>query len=59
MTLYKVTGETPYLGHQPGEEFEAELDPDRERRAKDRGSIRVLKRGNHTHENEKEVEANG
>ena len=44
-TTYKVTGSTAFQGHAPGEEFDAELDPDLERRAKDRGSIRVVKRG--------------
>lgn len=44
MTVYKVTGNTAYLGHQPGEEFEADLDEAAERRAKERGSIRVVKR---------------
>jgi len=43
-TTYKVVGLTAYLGHQPGEEFEADLDPEQERRAKERGSIRVVKR---------------
>ena len=44
MTTYKVTGSTTFAGHPPGEEFDAELDPDQERRAKERGSIRVVKR---------------
>lgn len=44
-TLYKVTGLTSFRGHKPGEEFEAELTEDEERRAKARGSIRVVKRG--------------
>ena len=44
MTTYKVTGSRAYMGHQPGEEFEAELTEDQERRAKERGSIRVVKR---------------
>jgi hypothetical protein len=42
-TKYKVTGLTGYSGHQPGEEFEAELDPEQERRAVERGSIEVVK----------------
>jgi hypothetical protein len=46
ITVYKVTGTTPFLGHQPGDEFEAELDPEQERRAKERGSIRVVRRNN-------------
>jgi hypothetical protein len=40
-TTYKVTGTTAYMGHQPGETFEAELDPDAEQRALERGSIQV------------------
>jgi hypothetical protein len=44
MTTYKVTAATGYRGHAEGEEFEAELTEDEERRAKARGSIRVLKR---------------
>lgn len=45
MTLYKVTAATGYAGHELGEEFEAELSEEQERRAKERGSIRVIKRG--------------
>jgi hypothetical protein len=55
-TTYKVTGLTSFAGHPPGEEFEAELDPDQERRAKARGSIRVVKRGETKHQEEKEEE---
>lgn len=44
-TTYKVTARTGFRGHAEGEEFEAELSPDEERRAKERGSIRVVKRG--------------
>lgn len=44
MTVYKVTGPA-FAGHQSGEEFEADLDPDQERRAKARGQLRVVKRG--------------
>jgi len=44
MTLYKVTAATGFRGFKEGEEFEAELAPDEERRAKERGSIRVVKR---------------
>lgn len=43
-TTYKVTGATNYGGYEPGEEFEAELDPAAERRAVERGSLRVVKR---------------
>lgn len=44
MTTYKVTARTGYQGHAEGEEFEAELGEAEERRAKERGSIRVVKR---------------
>jgi len=44
MTVYKVTSKTGYRGHPEGEEFEADLSEDEERRAKQRGSIRVVKR---------------
>lgn len=54
MTVYKVTGATPFKGHPPGEEFEAELDPGLEARAKERGSIRVVRRGDSKHEQPKE-----
>ena len=52
MTTYKVIGATAYLGHQPGEEFEAELSEDQERRAKERGSIRVVKRNDKKEEDD-------
>jgi hypothetical protein len=38
-TTYTVTGSTPFDDHQPGETFEADLDPDLEERALERGSI--------------------
>ena len=38
-TTYTVTGSTPFDDHQPGETFEAELDPELEERAIERGSI--------------------
>ena len=44
-TTYKVTAATGFRGHAEGEEFEAELTEDEERRAKERGSLRVVKRG--------------
>lgn len=44
MTVYKVTAATGYQGHAEGEEFEADLSEAEERRAKERGSIRVVKR---------------
>lgn len=39
---YLVTGKRKYRWHDPGTTFEARLDPDAERRAIERGSIRVL-----------------
>ena len=39
---YLVTGRRQYRWHKPGTTFEANLDPDAERRAIERGSIRVL-----------------
>ena len=39
---YLVTGKRKYRGHQPGTVFEAQLEPDAERRAIERESIRVL-----------------
>jgi hypothetical protein len=50
MTLYKVTGLTPFDDHQPGEEFEADLDEDLESRAVERGSIEIVKPGKKTKE---------
>jgi hypothetical protein len=43
MTTYKVTGPTAFDDHQPGEEFEADLDEDLEARAVERGSITIVK----------------
>ena len=54
MTTYRVTGGTPFLGHQPGEEFDADLDENLERRAKERGSIRVVKRASEEKPSKKE-----
>jgi len=42
-TTYRVSGETPFDGHQPGEEFDADLDADLEERALERGSIEIVK----------------
>ena len=42
MTTYKVTATTGFRGHAEGDEFDAELTPDEERRAKERGSIKVV-----------------
>lgn len=52
MTTYKVTARTGYRGHKEGEQFEADLDEATERRAKERGSIRVLKRDDQPKEKE-------
>ena len=43
-TTYKVTAATGFRGHKFGEEFDAVLTPEQEKRAKDRGSIRVVSR---------------
>jgi hypothetical protein len=53
VTVYKVTGPA-FQGHQPGEEFEADLDPDQERRAKARGQLRVVRRGDTKPEQQEE-----
>lgn len=44
MSRYLVNPEWPheYRGHKPGEEFEANLEPDAEARAVSRGCITVL-----------------
>ena len=39
-TSYVVSGSTPFMGHAPGEKFDAELGADQERRALARGSIK-------------------
>jgi hypothetical protein len=44
VTLYRVAGPAAYMGHKTGEKFEAELDPEQEKRALERGSIKVVKR---------------
>ena len=49
-TTYKVTAATGFRGHKAGEEFEAELDQDVERRANERGSISVVKRADKSQE---------
>jgi hypothetical protein len=55
-TTYKVVGLTRYLGHEPGETFAADLDPEAERRAKARGQIKAVKA---TPKKEKEEKADG
>ena len=42
-TTYKVVGALPYMGHPPGEVFEAELDEAAERRAIARGALKKTK----------------
>jgi hypothetical protein len=42
-TTYKVSGLTAFMDHQPGEEFEADIDEDLEERALERGSIEIVK----------------
>ena len=42
-TTYKVVGALPYMGHPPGEVFEAELDEAMERRALERGALAKTK----------------
>jgi hypothetical protein len=56
MTTYRVTAATGYRGHAEGEEFDAELTEDEERRAKARGSIRVVKRSEKTTKKEEDDE---
>lgn len=40
--LWKVTGKRGYRGSEPGEEFEAALNPNAARRAIDRGDIALV-----------------
>lgn len=42
--LYEVTGRRAYRGHDPGTTFEARIAPGPERRAVDRGDIRLIER---------------
>lgn len=44
MTTYRVVGPAAFRGHQAGEKFDAELDPEQEKRALARGSIKVVNR---------------
>ena len=43
MGKYKVIAASGYDGHAEGEEFEAELSEDEERRALERGSLELVK----------------
>ena len=43
MTIYRVVGRG-YRGHQPGDLFEARLDPGAEARAIGRGDIHIVER---------------
>jgi hypothetical protein len=45
MARYVVIGSRPQFGHQPGQEFEADLSPEREQRAIERGGIRLAENG--------------
>ena len=42
MTKYKVTAKTGYQGRAEGEEFDADLSEDEERRATERGSLEIV-----------------
>lgn len=42
--VYRVVGRRRYRGHDRGTVFEAEIDPEAERRAIDRGDIVLLRR---------------
>jgi hypothetical protein len=42
--MYRVGPRRSYRGHKPGATFEAFLDPNAERRARDRGDIQLLRR---------------
>ena len=42
MTKYRVTAKTGYKGVAEGEEFDADLTEDEERRAVERGSLEVV-----------------
>ena len=54
MTRYTVTGPVAFGDWQPGEEFEADLDPELEARALERGSI---SKGKHTRKKEEDGDA--
>jgi hypothetical protein len=41
MTTYKVTGNTAFAGHQPGDMFDADLTDEEEDLALERGAIQV------------------
>jgi hypothetical protein len=55
-TTYKVLARTGFRGFKEGDTFEADLTEDQERRAKARGSIRVIRRDD---KHEKEEKADG
>jgi hypothetical protein len=56
VTRYRVTSAVPYLGHQPGDEFDAELADDQEDRALKRGALKKIRRASQDDEKEKEEE---
>jgi hypothetical protein len=55
VTRYKAL--TRFQEHEPGDTFDADLDPGLERRAKARGQIRVIKRDTDNHEPEETADA--
>lgn len=57
-TTYKVMAATGYRGHKEGEEFDANLSEAEEKRAKDRGSIRVVSRNQPEPKGGSDAEAN-
>jgi hypothetical protein len=56
VTLYKVTGKS-FQSYEHGDEFEADLDPGLEQRAKARGQLRVVKRKPQPEEEEATADA--
>ena len=42
-TTYRVSGGTPFNDYQPGDEFEADLEPFLEENALERGWIEIVK----------------
>jgi hypothetical protein len=52
VTRYLVSGPTAFAGHPPGSEFDADLDPQLELRAVERGSLTVVAPPTETSEQE-------
>jgi len=44
VTTYRVAGPAAFMGHKTGEKFDADLDPEQEKRALARGSIKIVNR---------------